>query len=91
MSDRNVSTDALRTAARALTEYMNAVNDDLEKMHDAVIDCSDNMAHDVYSPKAIIKVEECIVSLSKVLIQAEELRGKILSKIRRIEESGESF
>ena len=81
MSDRNVSTDALRTAARALTE----------KMHDAVIDCSDNMAHDVYSQKAIIKVEECIVSLSKVLIQAEELRGKILSKIRRIEESGESF
>ena len=61
------------------------------KMHDAVIDCSDNMAHDVYSQKAIIKVEECIVSLSKVLIQAEELRGKILSKIRRIEESGESF
>ena len=41
MSDRNVSTDALRTAARALTEYMNAVNDDLERMHDAVIDCSD--------------------------------------------------
>ena len=37
MSDRNVSTDALRTAARALTEYMNAVNDDLEKMHDAVM------------------------------------------------------
>ena len=32
-----------------MTEYMNAVNDDLEKMHDAVIDCSDNMAHDVYS------------------------------------------
>ena len=54
MSDWNVSTDALRTAARALTEYMNAVNDDLEKMHDAVIDCSDNMAHDVYSQKAII-------------------------------------
>ena len=65
MSDRNVSTDALRTAARALTEYMNAVNDDLEKMHDAVIDCSDNMAHDVYSQKAIIKVEECNCILIK--------------------------
>ena len=87
MSGRTVDTEALQQAANALGTYISEVTNDIRKMGDAAQDCSDNMGNDVYSQRAIAKLQSCRAALGKTMTQASELRQKILAKKREIEES----
>ena len=91
MAGKTVDIEALEMAANALSEYIDEVNTDIQKMKDAAVDCSDNMGSDVYSKRAIIRLEVCARSLAGTISEAEALREKILKKKRQIEESGRSF
>ena len=91
MSGITVDTEALGQAAAALGTYIEEVNNNIQKMKDAAIDCSDNMGSDVYSKNAIIKLEDCAKELSATIREAEELRKRILEKKREIEDSGNGF
>lgn len=91
MAGKTVDIEALAMAANALSQYIDEVKTDIQKMKDAAVDCSDNMGSDVYSKKAIIKLEVCARSLAGTIMEAESLREKILRTKRRIEESGQSF
>lgn len=86
MAGKNVDTDALQQAAKALETYIADVSNNVKKMQDAAIDCRDNMGSDVISQKAIVKLEDCAKDLLVTLKQAEELRKKILAKKKQIEE-----
>ena len=87
MSNVTVDTEALSSAARALQIYIEEVQNNIQKMRDAAVDCSDNMGSDIYSQKAISKLGECIKSLSVTINEAESLRTAILKRIQVIEES----
>ena len=91
MANNTVDTESLGQAAAALSTYIEEVNGNIRKMKDAATDCSDNMGSDVYSQKAISKLETCANELSKTLQEAAELRDKILAKKRQIEDSQSSF
>ena len=91
MANKTVDTEALGQAANALSTYIDAVQNNIQKMKDAATDCSDNMGSDVYSQKAIAKLEACAKDLSKTLSEATELRKKILNKKKQIEDSYASF
>lgn len=91
MAGKNVDTDALQQAAKALGTYIADVSNNVKKMKDAAVDCRDNMGSDVVSQKAISKLEDCVKDLSATLKQAEELQKKILAKKKQIEEYGSSF
>ena len=60
-------------------------------MKDAATDCSDNMGSDVYSGKAIEKLQVCTKELSRNMEQAAVLQKAILKKKREIEESLRKF
>ena len=53
MAGKNVDTDALQQAAKALGTYIADVSNNVKKMKDAAADCKDNMGSDVVSQKAI--------------------------------------
>ncbi len=91
MANKTVDTEALGQAANALSTYIEAVQNNIQKMKDAATDCSDNMGSDVYSQKAISKLEACVKDLSKTMTEASELRKKILDKKKQIEDSYASF
>ena len=91
MANGNVDSESLGQAAAALGTYISEVQNNIQKMQDAATDCSDNMGNDVYSQKAISKMQDCAKSLSKTIAEAEALQKKILAKKRQIEESGSSF
>ena len=91
MANKTVDTEALGQAANALSTYIEAVQNNIQKMKDAATDCSDNMGSDVYSQKAIAKLEICAKDLQKTLNEASELRKKILNKKKQIEDSYASF
>lgn len=91
MAGKNVDTDALQQAARALGTYIADVSNNVKKMKDAAADCKDNMGSDVVSQKAISKLEECAKDLSQTLKEAQELQKKILDKKKQIEDYGSSF
>lgn len=91
MAGRNVDTDALQQAAKALGTYIADVSNNIRKMQDAAVDCKDNMGSDVVSEKAIVKLEDCAKELSQTLKQAEDLQKKILVKKKQIEDYGSSF
>ncbi len=91
MAARTVDTEALGQAANALRTYVGEVQNNIRKMQDAATDCADNMGNDVYSQKAIGKLQDCTKEVSKTISQANELMGKILAKKRQIEESQNSF
>lgn len=91
MAGKNVDTAALQQAANALGTYIADVSNNIKKMQDAAVDCSDNMGGDVVSQKAIVKLENCIKEISDTLKQAQELQKKILSTKKRIEDYGSSF
>ena len=91
MANKTVDTEALGQAANALSTYIEAVQNNIQKMKDAATDCSDNMGSDVYSQKAIAKLETCAKDLQKTLSEASELRKKILNKKKQIEDSYASF
>ena len=91
MANKTVDTEALGQAANALYTYIESVQNNIQKMRDAATDCSDNMGSDVYSQKAISKLETCVKDLSKTLSEALELRQKILKKKKQIEDSYASF
>ena len=91
MAMNTVDAEALAQAAAALSTYIGNLKENIQKMKDAATDCSDNMGSDVYSQKAITKLQGCISGLSKSLQEAENLRKKILIKKKQIEESGISF
>ena len=91
MAGKNVDTDALQQAAKALETYVADVSNNVKKMQDAAVDCKDNMGSDVVSQKAIVKLEDCAKDLSATLKQAEDLQKKILSKKKQIEDYGSSF
>lgn len=91
MAGKNVDTDALQQAAKALGTYIADVSNNVKKMKDAAADCKDNMGSDVVSQKAISKLEECAKYLSQTLKEAQELQKKILDKKKQIEDYGSSF
>ena len=91
MAGKTVETEALAQAANALGTYIKDMQTNIRKMRDAAVDCSDNMGSDVYSRRAIDKLETSIKSLSKTMEEAEALRKKILKKKRQIEDSLKSF
>ena len=91
MAGQTVDTEALDRAANALRTYVGEVQTNIRKMQDAATDCSDNMGNDVYSQKAIAKLQDCTSALSKTISGANELMGKILKRKREIEESQNSF
>lgn len=90
MAGKNVDTDALQQAAKALGTYIADVSNNVKKMKDAA-DCKDNMGSDVVSQKAISKLEECAKDLSHTLKEAQDLQKKILDKKKQIEDYGSSF
>lgn len=91
MAGKNVDTEALGNAAKALEIYIADVSNNVKKMKDAAVDCRDNMGSDVVSQKAITKLEDCAKDLSATLKQAESLKKKILAKKKQIEDLGSSF
>lgn len=91
MAGNNVDSEALGQAAAALGTYINEVRNNIQKMKDAATDCSDNMGSDVYSQKAILKMNDCAKELSRTIEEAEILQKKILAKKRQIEDSGSNF
>ena len=91
MVGKNVDTEALQKAAKALGTYIADVSNNVNKMRDAAADCRDNMGSDVVSQKAISKLEDCAKDLSATLVKAEELQKKILTKKKQIEDYGSSF
>lgn len=91
MAGKNVDTDALERAAKALGTYIADVSNNVQKMRDAAEDCRDNMGGDVVSQKAIVKLEECAKDLSQTLKEAQDLQKKILDKKRQIDDYGSSF
>lgn len=84
---KTIDTDSLAMAAQALSTYMGEVQQSVKQMQDAALDCSDNLEKDVYTTEAINGLEKCIKELKKCLIEAEELRGKIVNRYREILES----
>lgn len=91
MTGKNVDTQALQQAAKALGTYIADVSKNIKKMQDAALDCKDNMGSDVVSQKAISKLEECAKSLSVTLKAAESLQKKLLAKAKKIDDYGSSF
>lgn len=91
MAGKNVDTDALEQAAKALGTYIADVQNNIRKMQDAAVDCRDNMGSDVVSQKAIGKLGDCIRDLSATLKEAQELQRKIMTKKKQIEDYGSSF
>lgn len=91
MAGKNVDTEALGQAAKALGTYIADVQNNVKKMQDAAVDCKDNMGSDVVSSKAITKLEDCAKQLSNTLKEAQDLQKKILSKKKQIEDYGSSF
>ena len=91
MAGRQVDSEALGMAAKALGDYISAVQGNIQKMKDAATDCSDNMGSDVYSSKAIEKLQVCTKELSRTMEQAAVLQKAILKKKREIEESLRKF
>ncbi len=91
MAGKNVDTEALQQAAKALGTYIADVSNNVKKMKDAATDCSDNMGSDVISKKAIDNLQSCVKDLSATLKQAEELQKKILKTKKQIEDRVSSF
>lgn len=91
MSERTVDTSAFEQAASALNAYIVDVQGNMYKMRDAAIDCSDNMGNDVYSRKAIDRVQDCVKELSDAISRANELIGRLRAKVTQIENSDVSF
>lgn len=87
MAGKTVDSEALGQAAAALAVYISGVQENIQQMRDAATDCSDNMGSDVYSQKAIAKLQDCIKELTVTLDEAQELRRKILTKKQQIESS----
>ena len=73
-----LDTNELQNAAQALQIYIEDVQDNIKV---------DNMGSDQYSEKAANQLQECIKGIIPSVIEAQVLHGKILSKIREIEES----
>ena len=90
-NNKNTDLDALTRAAAALGTYISDVQGNIQRMKDAATDCSDNMGSDVYSKKAIAKLQDCVKALTKSLGEAQDLRKKILAKKKQIEDSAKSF
>lgn len=82
-----LDTNELQNAAQALQIYIEDVQDNIKVMNSAAIDCIDNMGSDQYSEKAANQLQECIKGIIPSVIEAQVLHGKILSKIREIEEA----
>lgn len=91
MSGTTVDIEALDQAASALKTYIDEVSQSIQKMRDAARDCSDNMGSDVYSQKAIMNLGDCANELSKAMVEAEDLRTKIIAKKKQIEDVARSF
>lgn len=91
MAGKNVDTEALEQAAKALGTYIADVQNNIRKMQDAAVDCKDNMGSDIVSQKAIGKLEDCVKGLSATMQEAQELQRKIITKKKQIEEYGSSF
>ena len=91
MAGKNVDTGALRQAAGALSKYISEISASIRKMNDAAQDCSDNMGSDVYSKKAIENLKTCVAELQKTMIEAEELRRRILKQAQSVEESTQGY
>ena len=86
MAGKNVDTNSMRQAAKALSVYIDEVQQGIQKMRDAAVDCRDNMGNEEASKKSIIKLEECIKKLSKTLKEAESLRKRIIAKANEIDD-----
>ena len=91
MAGITVDSEALGQAATALGKYIADVQQNIKKMQDAATDCNDNMGKDVYSQRAIEKLQSCAMELSKTVEQAEDLRKRILKKKREIDDSVPNF
>lgn len=91
MAGTTVDTEALDQVAGALSTYINDVNSCITRMKTAATDCSDNMGNDVYSQRAIANLNSCVSELQKALLEAGELRQKIINKKNAIEDSVEGF
>jgi len=91
MSKVTVDSESLGEAASALGKYISEIESSISKMNDAATDCSDNMGNDVYSQKAITKLQSCSKSLKKTIEEAKKLQQRILRKKQEIEESGSQF
>ena len=91
MAGKTVDTEALGKAAQALNNYISAMKLNIQKMKDAATDCSDNMGSDVYSQKAISKLDDCAKDLNSAMETAESLKNAILAKKREIEASHNVF
>jgi predicted RNase H-like nuclease (RuvC/YqgF family) len=91
MAGKNVDTEALGKAASALGTYIANVQNSIQKMKDAATDCSDNMGSDVYSQRAIEKLQDCSKALNKTITEAESLRKTILKKKQQIQDSANRF
>lgn len=86
-NNNNVDSDALRQAASALATYISDIQLNIQRMKDAATDCSDNMGSDVYSQRSITKLNDCVKGLEKTIVEAEELKERILKTVRKIENS----
>lgn len=91
MAGKNVDTNSLRQAAGALSKYISEISESIHKMKDAAQDCSDNMGSDVYSQRAVANLNTCVSELSLTMVEAEELRKRILKQAQTIENSMQGY
>lgn len=91
MSGKNVDTEALRQAAKALGGFIAEATNSIKKLQYAAVECKENMGNDVISQKAVMHLAGCTKELTATLKHAEELQGKILARARRIDDFGNSF
>lgn len=88
---KTVEIEALDMTVKALSVFILSIQEDIEKIKFAAVDCSDNMDSDEFSKQVIMRLGECTVNLSKSLQGAEDLRQRIIRKKRQIEELGNQF
>ena len=91
MSGTTVEIESLQRANIALQKYVGAVQYNINRLQSSAKDCSDNMGSDVYSQKAVQQLESSLKEMGKAVKAAEDVRKKILRKIRDIEDSARNF
>lgn len=74
----------LESAASALAEYIQGVQEAISTMTKAAKDCNDNLGSDVLTAKAVTQVQDCAKSLETTIQEAENLQKRIKNKVQQI-------
>lgn len=87
MSGATVEVESLLQAANALDRYIQDVQESVNRLKTNVQNCHDNMETDVYSAKAMSRLEDGLSKIQNALANAQDTRSRIQRKIQEIEAS----